>query len=156
MNKKIRIGSIIAVVLLTLVSFSSVVGYSIVKNTQDEIITDEYDSYTPIQLVFQLISKLRNHKEIQELVVDDEVDIQDEIASIIENDEELNTIVERLKSFDCGCEDESTTELEFPIICELLLLMYYVTAMLYFLFGFSYFDLVEGIADLLGCWWVYN
>jgi len=61
MNKKIIIGSIIAVVLLTLVSFSSVVGYSSVKsNPSNTIITDEYDSYTPIILVLQLIAKLRN------------------------------------------------------------------------------------------------
>ncbi len=35
MNKKILIGSIIAVVLLTLVSFSSVVGYNSVKSGLD-------------------------------------------------------------------------------------------------------------------------
>ena len=108
MKKKILIGSIIAVVLLTLVSFSSVVGYNSVKsNPSNTIITDEYDSYTPIQLVFQLISKLRNNKEIQQLVVDDEVDIQDEIASIIESDKELNSIVEQLSFEDCGCDDTS-------------------------------------------------
>jgi hypothetical protein len=41
MKKKILIGSIIAVSLLTLVSFSSVVGYNSVKNTQEENI--QYD-----------------------------------------------------------------------------------------------------------------
>jgi len=100
MKKKILIGSIIAVVLLTLVSFSSVVGYSSVKSNPDNtIITDEYDSYTPIQLMFQLISKLRNHKDIQN------VDTEDDVLKIIEGDEELNSIYEQLSVDDCGCGD---------------------------------------------------
>ncbi len=37
MKKKILIGSIIAVVILTLVSFSSVVGYSSVKSNPDNV-----------------------------------------------------------------------------------------------------------------------
>jgi len=65
-NKKILIGSILAVVL-----------YSSVKsNPSNTIITDEYDSYTPIQLVFQLISKLRNHNDIQNVETEDEILIQ--------------------------------------------------------------------------------
>ena len=69
----------------------------------------DYDDYTPIQLVFQLIAKLSRNGEIHKLVeeTDNEVDIQDEISRIIEGDEELNIIVEKLKSFDCGCEDDN-------------------------------------------------
>ncbi len=91
MKKKILTGCILAVALLTLVSFSSVVGYNVVKNTQEEIITDEYEDYTPIALVFQLISKLRDYKDIKNVE--------------IESDAELSGIIEKLKSFDCGCEE---------------------------------------------------
>ena len=69
------------------------------------------DDATPIALVFQLIAKLRNHKDIQN------VESEDDILQIIESDEELNSIYEQLSAYGCGCEDESTTELEFPIIC---------------------------------------
>jgi len=101
MNKKIIIVSILAVALLTLVSFSSVVGYSSVKSNSDNtIITDEYDNPTPIQLVFQLISKIRNHKDIQNIKTEDDV------LRIIEEDEELNNIFEQLSENDCDCEDD--------------------------------------------------
>jgi len=93
MKKKILIGSIIAVALLTLVSFSSVVGYNVVTNTQEEIITDKYEGFTPIALVFQLISKLRDYKDIENAET--------------ESDAEFNGIIEKLESFDCGCEDDN-------------------------------------------------
>ena len=121
MNKKILIGSIIAVVLLTLVSFSSVVGYSSVKsNPSNTIITDEPDSYTPIILVLQLIAKLRNYKEIQN------VESEDELLQIIEGDEELNSIFGQLSVEDCGCEEE-TSIVDFednPIICSILAVIF--------------------------------
>ena len=113
MNKKILIGSIIAVALLTLVSFSSVVGYSSVKsNPSNTIITDEYDNPTPIQVVFQLIAKLRNHKDIEN------VETEDDVLQIIKDDEELNSIVEQLSVDDCNCgEDVTPFEWGYPIIC---------------------------------------
>ena len=46
MKKKILIGCILAVALLTMVSFSSVVGYNSVKNTQEENI-----QYDPIRKI---------------------------------------------------------------------------------------------------------
>lgn len=82
----------------------------------------EEDNATPVELVFQLIAKLSNNREIQKLVADTdaEVDIQKEINSIIEKDEELNTIVEKIKGSDCGCNDANTTRWSFPVLCLLL------------------------------------
>jgi len=114
MKKKILIGSIIAVALLTLVSFSSVVGYNSVKDTQEEIIKDEYEGYTPIALVLQLISKLHNHKDIEN------VETENDVLQIIEGDAELNIIVEKLKSFGCGCEDETESQIDNETICKIL------------------------------------
>jgi len=160
MKKKILIGSIIAVALLTLVSFSSVVGYSSVENTQDNIIiTDEYDSYTPIQLVFQLISKLRNNKEIQQLVADDEVDIQKEISNIVERDDELNNLIEEIKGLDCGCEEDSS-ELggSFSFICWILFPFIFLGILLLPIpiIGRLFIDLLGVIGNALNCFWYPN
>jgi len=149
MKKKILIGSILAVALLTLVSFSSVVGYSSVKsNPSNTIITDEYDSYTPIQLVFQLISKLRNHNDIQN------VETEDEILQIIEGDEKLNAIVEKLKNFDCGCEEDTTRLWNFPVICFLLFPIAMIAIMIAFMGGNTLLGEILGFIGLaLNCFW---
>ena len=69
MKKKILIGSIIAVVLLTLVSFSSVVGYSSVKNNpENTIITDEWDFEYCKDYLFETIVEIANNPEAKELI----------------------------------------------------------------------------------------
>ncbi len=150
MRKKILIGSIIAVALLTLVSFSSVVGYSSVKsNPSNTIITDEYDNPTPIQLVFQLISKLRNHKDIQN------VESEDDVLQIIEGDEELNSIFEQLSGNDCGCEDDTTPELEerrWFIVCMFLAPIWIFSVILTIGTGESFLeDIVYPITEIFNC-----
>jgi len=151
MNKKILIGSIIAVVLLTLVSFSSVVGYSNVKsNPSNTIITDEYDNPTPIQFVLQLIAKLRNHKEIQN------AETEDDVLQIIEGDEELNSIYEQLSGNDCDCEDNPTWERiwPFPIICLLLLPFLAIGMMAYLMAQVEFILVIMGlIGYTFNCWW---
>jgi len=150
MKKKILIGSIIAVALLTLVSFSSVVGYSSVKNTQEEIITSEYDSYTPIQLVFQLIAKLRNHPNIQN------VETEDDVLRIIESDEELNSIIEQLSAYDCGCDDEISPLgiWPFPVICILLLPLWAIGLIAYFMGGPLWMGELAGLlGSTFNCNW---
>jgi len=156
MKKKILIGSILAVALLTLVSFSSVVGYSSVKsNPSNTIITDEYDSYTPIKLVFQLIAKLRNHPNIQN------VETEDEILQIIEGDEALNSIYEELSAYgDCGCEDDTTPlEWKYPVICLLIFPLTWVALYLYFVGGFSWLSWLAEIVGVIGytldCFWFF-
>ena len=68
MKKKILIGSIIAVVLLTLVSFSSVVGYSSVKNTQEEIITSEWDFEYCKNYLFETLVEISNNEDVNDLI----------------------------------------------------------------------------------------
>ena len=67
MKKKILIGSIFAVALLTLVSFSSVVGYNVVKNTQDEIITSEYDFEYCKDYLFETMVEISNNEDVKDL-----------------------------------------------------------------------------------------
>lgn len=68
MKKKILIGSIFAVALLTLVSFSSVVGYSSVKNTQEEIITDEWDFEYCKDYLFETLVEISNNEDVKDLM----------------------------------------------------------------------------------------
>jgi len=121
-----------------------------VKNTQEEIITDEYEGYTPIALVLQLISKLRNHKDIEN------VENENDLLQIIEGDEELNSIYEQLSVEDCGCEDDNPDlEWEFTIICKLLFPVMVLAGSLYILLDyelFYYFMLTIGM--ILNCYWV--
>ena len=68
MRKKILIGSIIAVVLLTLVSFSSVVGYSSVKSNPDNtIITDEWDFEYCKDYLFETLVEISNNEDVKDL-----------------------------------------------------------------------------------------
>ena len=152
-NKKILIGSILAVVLLTLVSFSSVVGYSSVKsNPSNTIITDEYDNPTPIVLVLQLMTKLRNHKDIQN------AETEEDVLQIIEGDEELNSIFEQISGNDCDCEDDSPT-LEriwpFPFICTVIGVPLFMFAwLLWMTQGITWVGTMAGIFGLIfNCNW---
>ena len=82
MKKKILIGSIIAVVLLTLVSFSSVVAYSSVENNPDT---------TPIEFEFQRIKELVRSIDLHKIIVNPDAVINTikEISTIIEEEEVL-------------------------------------------------------------------
>jgi len=68
MKKKILIGSIIAVVILVLVSFSSVVGYSSVKNTQEEIITSEWDFEYCKDYLFETFVEIADNEDVKDLM----------------------------------------------------------------------------------------
>ena len=68
MRKKILLGSIIAVVLLVLVSFSSVVGYSSVKsNPSNTIITDELDFEYCKDYLFETLVEISNNEDVKDL-----------------------------------------------------------------------------------------
>jgi len=52
---------------LTLVSFSSVVGYNSVKNIQEEIITDEWDFEYCKDFLFETIVEISNNEDVNDL-----------------------------------------------------------------------------------------
>jgi len=155
MNKKILIGSIIASLILVLVS----IGPSI--NAEAEIIKVEpqqEDNATPIVLVLQLITKLRNHNEIKELEenIDSVENVENEVMRIIEGDEELNSIVEQLSVEDCGCEDDIKWDRiwPFPVIC-FLLFPFVLFATILFLYEHLTLPLqiMGTIGKILNCVW---
>ena len=87
-NKKILIGSILAVSLLTLVSFSSVVGYNSVKSDDD---TSVEENATPIELKVQRIKELSQNLDFRKIIVNPYAVLEtlEEISFILE-DEDLS------------------------------------------------------------------
>jgi hypothetical protein len=105
---------------------------------------------TPIALVFQLISKLRNHKDIEN------VETENDVLQIIESDEELNSIVEQLSGNDCGCEREITLDGDYTILCNLLFPIFIISFILLgsgLKVNFAVFIIMSNIGDILDCWW---
>ena len=144
MQKKILVVSMFAVALLTLVSFSSAVGYNVVKNTQEEIIKDEYEEYTPLALVLQLISKLNNYNDIE---------TENDVLQIIESDAELSDIIENLESFNCGCEDEKTLDGDYFFICWYLWFIGIIGAFILLVWDIPFiFDYIWDLGEYYNCW----
>ena len=121
-------GLAVTVILLFIgVAFTSSINANVSKSSVEPIadVDVKEDVATPIQLVFQLIAKLRNHKDIQN------VETEEDVLQIIESDEEIKSIYEQLSGNDCGCEEDIST-LEriwtFPFIC-------YVIGVPFFMLG---------------------
>ena len=105
---------------------------------------------TPFFLAFQLITKLRNYKDIEN------VETEGDVLRIIEGDEELNSMYEQLSVEDCGCEDDTTSlEWRFPVICMLLFPMFVIGVMVYMM---GQVDLLLVIVLVIGmplnCRWI--
>jgi len=138
MKKKILIGSIIAVALLTLVSFSSVVGYNSVENNPDS---------TPIEFKLLKIRELVRSINLHKIIVNPDAVVKtlEEVSSIIEENE------------DCGCEDDnSDLDWNFPTICTLLLPLWGIAVWLYFLSNrliTQPMQIMSQIGDELNCYW---
>jgi len=140
----------VAVILLFIgVAFAIPINANVSKSSLEPV-TDIEEDATPIALVFQLIAKLRNHKDIQN------VETEDELLQIIEGDEELNSIYEQLSGDDCGCdEDNSALEWSFPVICILLIPLYAVSWYAYMMGGFYFpLQLMYTIGSALNCMWI--
>lgn len=150
MKKKILIGSIIAVVILTLVSFSSVVGYSSVENNPDA---------APIEFELQRIRDLVQTIDLRKIIVNPDavVDTLEEISSILE-EEDVRNYIEKSSDEDCGCEDDSSDfEWFFPVICTLLLPAWTIAGIILLLSNGMIWQPVEIMAQIglpLNCYWL--
>ena len=146
---------VVCAIIFSLVSVSVAPSiYAEINNQQEQTTSEnntfDYDRYNPIQLVFLLIQKLRDYQNLLE----------------IEEDEELNSIIEELKSLDCGCDDKLTIRWRFPIICLGLLYLYTILWCIEYTFIFAVgrptdisiffnnaYTLTKGIASELNCIW---
>jgi len=92
-------------------------------------------------------------------------DIQKEIISIIERDNKLNSMVEKLSDEDCDCEEQGTTEWPFPVICGLLYpaailswVMFYIPMLIFGpnwpgFIGAYFYMIMKNIGTTLNCNW---
>jgi len=145
MKKKTLFGSLIAGVMLVLVSIAPSINANVESLFTE---TPQVEKATPISLVLQLMAKLRNHKDIQN------VESEDDVLQIIEGDEELNNIVEQLSGDDCGCEDDSTRLWNFPVICTILFPFAILAIMIAFMGGITFLGEILGfIGTALNCYW---
>jgi hypothetical protein len=213
MKKKILIGSILAVALLTLVSFSSAVGYSSIdKNPVSDLDCDgsfdwtdvepgatvtgifivenigepesllnwEIQSYPdwgtwtfvpdsgtsllagePITVDVEVVFPDPLEEEQWDEIIIVNIDNPDDFCVIdvyyrgkpVNADAELSGIIEKLESFDCGCEYE-TTELGFPTLCTLLYPLSILSGVLFLLFHIrQFYDLIWSLGTELNCFW---
>ena len=109
----------------------------------------DYDGYTPIQLVFLLINKVHNYKDIQY------IESEEDVLQIINSDAELNGIIEELKSYSCGCKEENIEfEWPFPVLCIFLLPFHNWGIRLYAVFNIEWFlEFMLDIGLIFNCWW---
>ena len=160
MNKILK-GLTITVILLFIgVAFAPSINADVDKLSVEsvtDIEVSEEDNATPIALVFQLIAKLRNHKDIQEFEenIDSVDNVEGEILRIIEGDEELNSIAKQLSGEDCGCEDESLPlEWNFPVICLFLFPLVMLFTVAHLMTGIDLpFYIMMTIGSILNCMW---
>jgi len=148
----LRKGLAVAVILLFIgVAFTSSINANVSKSSVETIVDVDVkeENATPIVLVLQLITKLRNHKDIES------VETEDDVLQIIERDEELNSIYEQLSDEDCNCgEDVSPFEWPFPIICILLLPLWAFGMIAYFMGGPTFWgELAYRIGGIFNCFW---
>jgi len=79
---------------------------------------------------------------------------EDDVLQIIEGDEELNTIYEQLSVEDCGCEDESSLEWRYPVLCTFLYPFFIISVGILFAFHIWQFkETMDAIGDKLDCFW---
>ena len=147
----IKKGLAVAVILLFIgVAFTSSINANVSKSSV-ELIADvdvKEENATPIVLVLQLMTKLRNHKDIQQ------VESEDDVLQIIENDEELYSIVEKLTVEDCGCEDDKPNGWSFPVICTLLVPLWILAFGLAVRSGqVTLWYIIVVIGSILNCFW---
>lgn len=57
-------------------------------------------------------------------------EMQKEITTVIEKDKILNTQITQLKDFECDCENDNTTQWNFPVLCMFILFPLYGLARL--------------------------
>jgi len=154
MKKKILIGSIIAVALLTLVSFSSVVGYSSVKSdldisVEENVISKEFE--------LQRIKELTRSIDLWRIIVNPDAVLEtlEEISTILE-EEDVRNYIEKTSDEDCGCEDDSSgLEWYFPMICTVLYPTWMISIILLMLFSiYQPFLFLQELGREVGCFWM--
>ena len=139
MKKRILVGCIIAVVLLTLVSFSSVVGYNSVESNPDA---------TPIEFEVQRIRELVQSINLRKIIANPDAVLEtlEEISSILE-EEDVRNYIEKTSDEDFGCEEPN--EWGFPVICNTLMVIMNNMLIVVFIIGIFLMFPPNALDDIL-------
>jgi len=111
-------------------------------------------------LIGLILSKVISKSRMQSIIGKYQFDnqgIQKEISAVIEKDTTLNGEISQLKSSDCDCESEDTTQWNFRVICTLILFPLYGLTRLIEIGYTIYFPVVIMliIGSFFNCFWAY-
>jgi len=82
-------------------------------------------------ILSKVISKSRIHSMVQQYQLQNPI-TQEGIQGVIEKDTTLKGEITQLKNSECDCGNENSMQLDTPILCDILLLMAFGFALLYF------------------------
>ncbi|VVB60998.1 Uncharacterised protein [uncultured archaeon] len=151
-NKEIR-GIILKSQITSWKFFDSNVRFSVFKNpvlTKNQL----KQMYLIGLLLSKIISKSQIHSMFEQYQPNSQ-GMQKEISAIIEKNIKLNAKIIQLSNSNCNCENENTTQWDFPIIC-LLLFPLVVACTIAALHGWTpYFllTILGTIGKILNCSW---
>ncbi len=77
------------------------------------------------------------------------------ITAVIENKDTLNELIEQLSDLPCDCENDDTTQRNYPILCTLLL-PFAVIAVILWLATYRegpFINIITELYDRLNCQW---
>jgi hypothetical protein len=104
-------------------------------------------------LLSKIISKSRMHSMVQQYQLNNQ-GVQKEITAVIQKDAIINEEITQLSYSKCDCENEKTTQWEFPILCTFLL-PFLIISVIFYLHHFNLFiDIMGVIGGTLHCFWV--
>jgi hypothetical protein len=111
-------------------------------------------AYTMGVLLTKIMSKSKMHLMIKQFQVNNQ-GVQKEINAVIEKDAKLKGKMTQLSNSKCDCGNDNTTTWTFPIICTLLIPLWWFSLFLYFVFGITFLGEIMGaIGSALHCvWW---
>ena len=161
--------------LVKILAMSIVVLFNVV-NTQpvfakDTILSEKKSDIK--QLLFETISDIANNKEIQDIIQKYEckksllgfqhlqVNLQKEINDVIENNDAINKKLEQLSDLYCDCETGKAAIWKFPILCTLLLPLWWLFVYLaevggniIYLITIPIFQVLNFLAYKFECYWL--
>ena len=119
-NKIIKKGLVVVVIFLFISlacapSINANVGKSDVDKSQENDII-------PVELEYQRIIELAKTVNLHKFLfdIDAVVDTLGEISTTLEENDGLRAYIEMQSDEDCGCENDNTTDWNFPFLCVLL------------------------------------
>ena len=153
----VKKGLVYAVILLFI---GIAIQPAISTNTISEEKTDAKD------LLFQTILDIVDNNEIQSIMQKSEIKgspirfqqllgrLQKEIIGAIEKNDVLNEKIKQLQDLPCDCENNSTSNLDFPAICDILRYIVVIFGIFPYIFLPIWYSAFM-IAVLLHCTWTY-